>query len=220
MTTPNDAFAAAYKPVLRAMADAMTLSLAAAARTCELSLKAVNDSLSEADEITKGIDTAKDIPSLLEIQARLGRSCFERASRNWSGVCMAVAENQMEMLHRGQAQIARIGDDIRAATMNGFSQQASPAGTWQSFMEAASNAYALTAKATEEMTRMASAQLNQNAAMESPTEKPAAPEPEPEIQLGHGRSKAKDDRLKRVLKQHPQRDEPRVDSVEPDETPP
>lgn len=50
-----------------------------------------------------------------------------------------------------------------------------------------------------------------------------APEPEAteaEIQLGHGRSKVKDERMKRIIRQHPQRDEPKVDSVEPDETPP
>ncbi|TAK80389.1 MAG: DUF3330 domain-containing protein [Betaproteobacteria bacterium] len=51
--------------------------------------------------------------------------------------------------------------------------------------------------------------------------KPAAPVPgELEIQLGHGRSKGANERLKRVLKQHPQRDEPKVDSVEQDEVPP
>lgn len=43
---------------------------------------------------------------------------------------------------------------------------------------------------------------------------------EPEVQLGHGRSKARDERMKEILRQHPQRDEPRLDSVEPDETPP
>lgn len=43
---------------------------------------------------------------------------------------------------------------------------------------------------------------------------------EPEIQQGEERSIGRDERLKRVIKQHPQRDEPRVDSVEPDETPP
>lgn len=43
---------------------------------------------------------------------------------------------------------------------------------------------------------------------------------EQEIQLGHGRSVAKDERIKRVIKKHPQRDEPKVDSVEPDEIPP
>lgn len=41
-----------------------------------------------------------------------------------------------------------------------------------------------------------------------------------EIQEGRGRSKSRDDRLKRVIKQHPLRDEPRADSVEPDEIPP
>ncbi len=48
-----------------------------------------------------------------------------------------------------------------------------------------------------------------------------SPQPQPahEMQAGHGRSKSRDDRLKRVLKHHPQRDEPRVDSVEPEEVP-
>jgi hypothetical protein len=47
-----------------------------------------------------------------------------------------------------------------------------------------------------------------------------APPTEPEIQEGHGRSPAKDDEVKRLVKRHPLRDEPRVDSVEADETPP
>jgi hypothetical protein len=56
----------------------------------------------------------------------------------------------------------------------------------------------------------------------SPDQKRPAPEPavEPEVQQGNGRSRAKDDELKRIIKQHPQRDEPRVDSVEKNETPP
>lgn len=44
--------------------------------------------------------------------------------------------------------------------------------------------------------------------------------PEPEIQKSGRRSVANDERLKRVIKQHPQRDEPKVDSVEPGEIPP
>jgi hypothetical protein len=43
--------------------------------------------------------------------------------------------------------------------------------------------------------------------------------PQPEIQQGHGRRIVTDERLKRVIKQHPQRDEPKVDSVEPGKTP-
>ncbi len=157
MTAAHDAFATSCKPVLHAMAGALSLSLAAAARNCEMALKAVNDSLSEAAEIEKEIDAAQDLPSLLEVQAKLGRSWFERAAKNWSLLCEAAGESQLEVLRRGQAQIARIGDDIRAATLKGSSQE-SVAGTWGSFMEAASSACALTAKATEEMTRMALAQ--------------------------------------------------------------
>jgi hypothetical protein len=50
-------------------------------------------------------------------------------------------------------------------------------------------------------------------------ERKPAPPTEPEIQEGRGRSRAKDDEVKRIIKQHPLRDEPRVDSVEENETP-
>lgn len=50
--------------------------------------------------------------------------------------------------------------------------------------------------------------------------KPRKPEGvEPEIQQGAGRSRVMDDRLKRIVKQHPKRDEPRVESVEKIDTP-
>lgn len=44
--------------------------------------------------------------------------------------------------------------------------------------------------------------------------------PEPEIQEGAGRSISRDERIKRATRQHPQRDEPRADSVERDDLPP
>jgi hypothetical protein len=53
---------------------------------------------------------------------------------------------------------------------------------------------------------------------EKTTPKPEAPEPE--IQEGHNRSKARDDKLKRIIKRHPKRDEPRIDSVDEMDLPP
>jgi hypothetical protein len=47
--------------------------------------------------------------------------------------------------------------------------------------------------------------------------------PEPpvhEIQEGAGRSTSRDERVKQLIRQHPQRDEPKADSVERDELPP
>jgi hypothetical protein len=41
-----------------------------------------------------------------------------------------------------------------------------------------------------------------------------------EFQEGAGRSISRDERVKHAAKQHPLRDEPRADSVEPDELPP
>lgn len=44
--------------------------------------------------------------------------------------------------------------------------------------------------------------------------------PEAEIQQGNVRSRVKDDRIKRIARQHPQRDEPAVNSVEQEDLPP
>lgn len=48
----------------------------------------------------------------------------------------------------------------------------------------------------------------------------AQPRPDAEFQRGESRGIGKDERLKRVVKRHPQRDEPKVDSVDPGELPP
>jgi hypothetical protein len=49
---------------------------------------------------------------------------------------------------------------------------------------------------------------------------PERKKPEPEIQGGHSRSRARDDKLKRIIKRHPKRDEPRVDNVDDMDLPP
>ncbi len=47
-----------------------------------------------------------------------------------------------------------------------------------------------------------------------------APEaPLPDLQVGVGRSQSRDERVKRLVKQHPKRDEPKAESVESDELP-
>jgi hypothetical protein len=58
--------------------------------------------------------------------------------------------------------------------------------------------------------------MNRQRKPEGRKEEPSAPE----IQQTDGRSIATDERLKRLIKQHPQRDEPKVDSIEPLELPP
>lgn len=51
-------------------------------------------------------------------------------------------------------------------------------------------------------------------------EVPEAEAPEAEVQQGTGRGISRNERVKRVIKQHPRRDIPRVESVEPPEAPP
>lgn len=61
----------------------------------------------------------------------------------------------------------------------------------------------------------AEAEVDQLLAAAPPAE--AEPQELAEIQEGMPRSIARQDALERMVRQHPQRDEPRVDSVEPDE---
>jgi len=58
--------------------------------------------------------------------------------------------------------------------------------------------------------------MNQPQEPQSPEQYPASHE----VQQGRDRGIARDERLKRAIRQHPQRDEPKVDSVEPGEGPP
>jgi len=52
-------------------------------------------------------------------------------------------------------------------------------------------------------------------------QRPPLAEPGPaQAQEGAGRSISRDERTKRAIRQHPQRDEPKADSVEGDEIPP
>lgn len=55
----------------------------------------------------------------------------------------------------------------------------------------------------------------------APEPKRPVPElPEEAIQQGKNQSRVTDERLKRMVRQHPLRDEPKVDSVEQDDLPP
>jgi phasin family protein len=144
MSNPNDALAAACKPAMRAMTDAMIASLSGAARYHELSLKMITDSLSDAAKTAKELDAAKNAQEVLEIQAKLARVLLERTLKGWTRLMEAAGQNNADALRRGQEQLAQMGEDLRA--MGGPGQEA-PAALWKSFMDAASSAYTLGAGA-------------------------------------------------------------------------
>ena len=54
----------------------------------------------------------------------------------------------------------------------------------------------------------------------NPSNSPEAEPPPAEVQQGTEHGIAHDEQLKRIVRQHPERDEPKVDSVEPREVPP
>jgi hypothetical protein len=56
--------------------------------------------------------------------------------------------------------------------------------------------------------------------MKRKRQKPASPQPlEPELQQSGQIGRARDDLLKRAIKQHPQREIPKIEDVDPSEAP-
>jgi hypothetical protein len=55
--------------------------------------------------------------------------------------------------------------------------------------------------------------------MKRKRQKPASPIVEPELQQSGQMGRARDDLLKRAIKQHPQREIPKIEDVDPSEAP-
>ncbi len=68
---------------------------------------------------------------------------------------------------------------------------------------------------------LAANELRDPPSKQFPAPQPPSDAPAGEVQLGHDdRGPLKDERIKQLIKRHPQRDEPRIDSVEWWEIPP
>ncbi len=151
----HDPLLEACRPPLQVWADLMHLSLANAARYQAQQLKLVNEALADTAAAMKEIDAAQDFPSLLAVQSRLSRVYLERAASGWKEIWEAAGQDQLEAFRQMQSRVAQAGERFREAAAGAPGEAAPAVAALRSMMEAARETYARSAKAVEEMTRVA-----------------------------------------------------------------
>ena len=132
MNPPQAEFLDLYRAGLKNAADIMKASLESAERLQHEQLAAIRDTLESQSRAMSELTEAKSIDQLMALQQQLAGAQFERVMGYWSNLCQLAGQNQVAAITQAQAQMAQARD-------------------W--FNET----YALTARATEEAARLASA---------------------------------------------------------------
>ena len=139
MNPPQAEFLDLYKAGLKTAVDLMKASLESAERLQQQQLAAIRGALEQHVKQVSELSTAKSLEDLMALQQKMAGAQFERVMSYWSGLCQTAGQNQAAAVGQVQAQMAQARD-------------------WFS------ETYTLTARATEEAAKIASAQLgNANA---------------------------------------------------------
>jgi phasin family protein len=134
MNPPQAEFLDLYKAGLKSAVDLMKASLESAERLQQQQLAAIRGALEQHVKSVNELTNAKSLDELLAVQQKMAGSQLERMMGYWSNVCQAAGQNQAEAMGQVQTQMAQARD-------------------W--FNET----YSLTARATEEAAKIASAQF-------------------------------------------------------------
>ena len=159
MTNPQDQFFDFYRAGLKATGDMIRASLEGAERLRKQQLAAIEEALASHARVVVEIDDAKGFEELVAVQGKLASAQYQAAIGYWNGIYQAAGESQAEVTRRVQAQAEQIRENFQKTL------GAAPGGSvpmmqaLQSMVDAASSAYALTARATEEATKLAAAQV-------------------------------------------------------------
>lgn len=159
MTNPQDQFFDFYRAGLRATGDMIKASLEGAERLRRQQLVAIEEALASHAQAVAEIDAAKGFEGLVAVQGRLASTQYQTVIGYWNDLYQAAGESQAEITKRVQAQAEQIRDSFQKtlAAIPGGSVPMMAA--LQPLVDAASSAYALTARATEEATKLAAAQI-------------------------------------------------------------
>jgi phasin protein len=151
----HDPLLEACKPSLQVWADLLHLTLANAARFHAQRLKLANEALADTAAAMKDIDAAQDFPSLLAVQSRLTRVYLERTMSGWQDLWEAAGQDQLEAFRQVQVRVAQAGERFREAAAGAPGEAAPAVAALRSMLDAARETYARSAKAVEEMSRVA-----------------------------------------------------------------
>jgi phasin family protein len=134
MNPPQAEFLDLYKAGLKSAVDLMKASLESAERLQQQQLAAIRSALEQHVKAVNELSDAKSLDDLIALQQKMAGSQLERVMGYWANLCQAAGQNQAAAMGQVQTQMAQARD-------------------W--FNET----YSLTARATEEAAKIASAQM-------------------------------------------------------------
>ena len=132
MNPPQAELLDLYRTGLKNAADVMKSSLETAERLQQEQLAAIRGALQQQSSAVSRLTQATTLEDLLAVQQQMAGAQFERAMGYWTSLCQIAGDNQVAAISQAHAQMAQARD-------------------W--FNET----YALTARATEEAAKLATA---------------------------------------------------------------
>jgi len=134
MNPPQAEFLDLYKAGLKSAVDLMKASLESAERLQQQQLTAIRGALEQHVKSVNELTSAKSLDDLVALQQKMAGAQLERMMGYWTSICQTAGQNQAAAMGQVQNQMAQARD-------------------W--FTET----YSLTARATEEAAKIASAQM-------------------------------------------------------------
>jgi hypothetical protein len=159
MAQSTDFFVEPYRQTLQSTVELLALALGSASRFHEEQLKAIGEIGTASGDALKQIQGAGSFPELIELQQTLLRGYMEKSITCWSGLCEAAGRSNLEALKRVQDRLAQAGDELRKIASGAPGEAAPAMAAFQSMIDAARQAYAVTAKTAEDFTRVATSQV-------------------------------------------------------------
>jgi phasin family protein len=135
MNQPQAEFLDLYKAGLKSAVDLMKASLESAERLQQQQLSAIRGALEQQVKSVNELSNVKSLDDLMALQQKMAGSQLERVMGYWSNLCQAAGQNQAAAMGQVQTQMAQARDFF-------------------------SETYSLTARATEEAAKIASAQMS------------------------------------------------------------
>lgn len=173
-TQPRDPLFDFYRSSLKATGDATRVSLESAVRLRTQQLRHIDEALAAHAQLMAEIDAAKGLDGLIAVSGKLAGAQYQTLIGYWGAIYEAIGENQVEVARLVQSQTEQIHYDLQGTLGTAPDTPAPVLAALQPLMEVASSAYALTARATAEATKLAAAQIaTANAAATQPGMRPS-----------------------------------------------
>jgi hypothetical protein len=169
MTQPQDPFFDFYRASLRATGDATRVSLESTVRLRTRQLRCIDEALALHARLIAEVNAAQRLDELVAVSGKLAGAQYETLIGYWSAIYEAIGENQVEVARLVQSQVEQIHDDLQGTLGTAPDAPAPVLAVLQPLMDVASSAYALSARATAESTKLATTRLAKaNAAAKAP----------------------------------------------------